>query len=77
MEMCISAAEDDVRMKCMKVVRSMLKEEVDKAQSLLGSSHDKVVKVIMHCLRWVQQKFVVSQLACCQHAITSFIMVIN
>ena len=50
MEMCISAAEDDVRMKCMKVVHSMLKEEVDKAQSLSSSSHDKAIKVIIHWL---------------------------
>lgn len=56
MEMCISAAEDDVRMKCMKVVHSMLKEEVDKAQSLSSSSHDKAIKVIIHCLCRVQRK---------------------
>ena len=49
MELCISSGEEDLRMKCMKVVHSMLKEEVDKAQSLLSSSHDKAIKVIMHC----------------------------
>ena len=46
MEMCISAGEDDVRMKSMKAVHSMLKEEVEKAQSLSSSSHDKAIKVI-------------------------------
>lgn len=46
MEMCISAGEDDVRMKSMKAVHSMLKEEVEKAQSLLSSSHDKAIKVM-------------------------------
>lgn len=46
MEMCISAGEDDVRMKSMKAVHSMLKNEVEKAQLLLSSSHDKAIKVI-------------------------------
>lgn len=46
MEMCISAGEDDVRMKSMKAVHSMLKDEVEKAQSLSSSSHDKAIKVI-------------------------------
>ena len=46
MELCISAADEGVRVKCMKDVQSMLKEEVDKAQSLLNSSHDKAIKVI-------------------------------
>ncbi|KAJ7354952.1 Baculoviral IAP repeat-containing protein 6 [Desmophyllum pertusum] len=32
MEVCISAAEEGIRVKCMKVVQSMLKEEVDKSQ---------------------------------------------
>ena len=58
MQMCISAAEDDIRMKCMKVVHSMLKEEVDKAQSLSNSSHDKAIKVIIHFLCKVQSRSV-------------------
>lgn len=69
MQMCISAAEDDIRMKCMKVVHSMLKEEVDKAQSLSNSSHDKAIKVIIHCLCKVQSRSVFS--ACFQQAFTS------
>ena len=70
MQMCISAAEDDIRVKCMKVVHSMLKEEVDKAQSLSNSSHDKAIKVIMYCLGRVQRKSVL-QIACRQQPFTS------
>lgn len=36
-------------MKNINTVQSLLKEEVDKAQSLLGSSHDKAIKVSMCC----------------------------
>ena len=46
MELCIAAAEEGVRVKCMQDVHSILKEEVDIAQSLLSSSHDKAIKVI-------------------------------
>ena len=69
MQMCISAAEDDIRVKCMKVVHSMLKEEVDKAQSLSSSSHDKAIKVIIQGPCRVQRKSVL-QLACHQQAFT-------
>lgn len=47
MESCIAAAEEGIRVKCIQIVHSMLKEEVEKAQSLLSSSHDKAVKVII------------------------------
>ena len=48
MELCLSASDDSVRVKCIQDVQSLLKEEVDKAQSLLNSSHDKAVKVMHH-----------------------------
>lgn len=44
-ELCISAIEDPQRLECMEKVLSLLKEEVEKEQSLLNSNHDKVVKV--------------------------------
>lgn len=48
-ELCLSSGEDDSNMKNINTVQSLLKEEVDKAQSLLGSSHDKAIKVSMCC----------------------------
>ena len=48
MELCLSASDDSTRVKYMQDVQSLLKEEVDKAQSLLNSSHDKAVKVMHH-----------------------------
>ena len=58
MELCMSAAEEGLRMKCMKDVHSMLKEEVEKAQSVLSSSHDKAIKVasnIKHYYNYIKE----------------------
>jgi len=47
LELCISSEEAGVKEKSVKDVHAALKEEVDKAQSLLSSSHDKAIKVIV------------------------------
>lgn len=41
----MSGGEEGLKVNGLKEVHLMLKEEVEKAQSLLNSSHDKAIKV--------------------------------
>ena len=45
MDLYISESEERLTVECIEKLQSSLKEEADKAQLLLNSSHDKAVKV--------------------------------
>ena len=56
MELCMSGGEEGLKVNGLKEVHLMLKEEVEKAQSLLNSSHDKAIKVHVYICSWIELK---------------------
>ena len=54
MELCMSGGEESLKVNGLKEVHLMLKEEVEKAQSLLSSSHDKAIKVHVYICSWIE-----------------------
>ena len=54
MELCMSGGEEGLKVNGLKEVHLMLKEEVEKAQSLLNSSRDKAIKVHVYTCSWIE-----------------------